>query len=68
MNKNIDEFTELKDIKFYVREVKKNNKSYIDTLIVFPNGKDFYLIPNYHLYNRITLCVYKHNILKMLKS
>ena len=68
MNNQLETFTEIKDIKFYAREVKKDNKTYIDTLIVLPNGKDFYLIPNFHLYNRSTLCVYKHNLLKLLKS
>ena len=32
--------------------VKKDNKTYIDTVIVLPNGKDFQLIPNYHIYNK----------------
>lgn len=67
MNNQLDTFTELKDIKFYIRKVKKDNKTYIDTVIVLPNGKDFQLIPNYHIYNKFVLSLYKYNLLKLLK-
>lgn len=67
MNKELNTYTLLEDCKLYARTVTKDNKTYIDLLMVLPNEKDFLILPNYRFYSKFQLGLFRYHVLKAMK-
>lgn len=62
------DYTQIVGCKVFAKEVTRNDKTYTDLALVLPNGKDFQMIPNHHIYSKLILSLYKHYLLKFIRK